>query len=75
MYRGLGEKLAEYLQSIGLNPLYVCAVFGILISLSYFKYFKTWKEEPWWRKWFAGCTIVGTAFMIFFSIMSLLGYM
>ena len=74
MYRGLGEKISEYLQSIGLNPLYVFTVLGILISLSYFKYFKTWEEEPWWRKWYASCTFAGTIMGIFFSIFSLLGY-
>ncbi len=75
MYRGLGEKIAEYLQSIGINPIYAATLVGIIISASYIKYFKTWDEEPILRKWFVVCTFIGTGMLVLSSILWFLGYM
>lgn len=74
MYRELGKYLSDFLQSVGINPIYVATIGGIIFSISYIKYFKTWEEEPYWRKMFAIGTFFGTGVCIIASILSLFGY-
>lgn len=75
MYRELGEKLSDFLLNVGINPLYAGTLIGLIISATYIKYFKTWKDEPVWRKWFVVWTFIGTGIGVLFSLLWFLGLM
>ena len=69
----LADKILSILQAHGINPIYFVTVWGIIISLSYYKKLKNWENVESWRKWIIVTTLIGTAFLSIISILDLLG--
>jgi hypothetical protein len=69
MLDGIIKSIRNFLEENDIDPFYAITLFGVLISLSYWKDFKNWEKRPDWVKSLAGTTLVGT---IIFSIISLL---
>lgn len=68
----LAKKLITFLENQGIEPIYGITIISILITLSYWKDFKNWKDRPGWIKGLAGTSLVAS---IIFSIMSLLRFL
>lgn len=66
---GIVKAIRNFLEANNLDPFYTATLFSIIISLSYWKDYKNWKNRPNWVKGLAGSTLAAA---IVFSIISLL---
>ncbi len=64
----LVENITSFLEKHGINPIYVAAMIGIIISYSNFKYLKNWDNLPYWKKSTIITTFMATVFLIIVSI-------
>lgn len=69
----VAERIVEFFQGIGFNPLYAITVVCILITLSYWNDFKNWSELPGWNKRLAASAVLASVVLLIFSLLSLFG--
>lgn len=69
----LAKKIRIFLEENGIDPIYAVTILGIVISLSYWNYFKNWEEIEPFRKRIVISTLFGTSVLVIISILKLLG--
>jgi len=67
------DNLRIFLQSHGINPLYVATIVMIVLSISYKKDLKNWKNVELSRKWFISSILTATVLCVLVCILSLFG--
>lgn len=69
----LAQEIRVFLEDHGIDPIYAVTIVTILITLSYRKDIKEWKELQGWRKLIIITTIIGAGFFSLISLLRLTG--
>jgi hypothetical protein len=70
----LAERIVNFFQEVGINPLYAITALCIIITLSYWNDFKNWSELAGWNKRLAVSAVLASTVLLIFTLLSLLGF-
>jgi len=73
MFREWGEKLARFLESIGVDVLLFATLIAIAIFLMNYKNLKNWQKLKWDEKLWIGAVTYGLITLIAINLLRLLG--
>ena len=66
------DDIVKFLEGHGINPLYLVTAICVIISASYVKRLKTWRNEPLFRKSIIVSTFFATAVTVILTIVELI---
>ena len=68
-----GKNLLQFFKEIGIDPLYAITILSIIITLSYWKNYKNWKNLESSRKGLIISSLFASTVLILMSFLNIIG--
>lgn len=69
MPKGFAEKIYDFLESYGIDPIYFVTCIMLVVSVSYIRYLDTWDKLPGWKKKIITTMMICTIAFVFISLL------
>jgi hypothetical protein len=74
MKDNLVNNIQDFLESKGIDPLYVVTILAIVILISYKNQIQNWEKQEDWVKHLIIATAFGTVILVLFNLLRLIGF-